>query len=287
MRPAGRGDDDPDHELVGARCVGDPDLERLVVRANGVVVLVLDGDVERRAGGAALLGRGKRAPSRRSRRAPCCRSGGCGSPPSRAPRRRRGRRARPCRRLPPARRGARAPARRAAPRAARSSGRSAARDRRRTGRRTGSRRRRPPRPAASGARTGSPPSRSTSSTIVTTLRRPSSATARAYRAPEADNRPVPTLRGRAPRPARDDPGEPGHAPARRPRRAAVPGGRGGPRARRRVDPRGDLRAPPEPARRARGAARRPGRAGRQCPRVRRPRLPRGCSRRTAASRRRS
>jgi GAF domain-containing protein len=41
--------------------------------------------------------------------------------------------------------------------------------------------------------TGSPPSRSTSSTIVTTLRSPSSATARAYRGSCADNRPVAAL----------------------------------------------------------------------------------------------
>src|SRR5262245_25226187 len=59
VRPAARRDDDPDHELVRPRCVGDPHLERLVVGADGVVVLVLDGDVERRAGGAALLGRGE------------------------------------------------------------------------------------------------------------------------------------------------------------------------------------------------------------------------------------
>ena len=43
----------------GARRVGDPHLERLVVRAHAVVVLVLDRDVDRRAGGAALLRRGQ------------------------------------------------------------------------------------------------------------------------------------------------------------------------------------------------------------------------------------
>ena len=111
VRPAARRDDDPDHELVRARRVGDAHLEGLVVGADGVVVLVLDRDVEGRPRGAALLGRGeKRRPLDRVR-APCCRSGGCGSPPSRALCLRRGRRGRPCRRLPQPRRGAPAPAR--------------------------------------------------------------------------------------------------------------------------------------------------------------------------------
>ena len=46
---------DPDHDLVRARRVGDPHLEGLVVRADAVIVLVLDRDVDRRTGGATLL----------------------------------------------------------------------------------------------------------------------------------------------------------------------------------------------------------------------------------------
>ncbi len=63
QRPAARRERDPDHDLVRARGVGDPQLESLVVRADAVVVLVLDREVDRRAGGAAFLRRGqKRGP---------------------------------------------------------------------------------------------------------------------------------------------------------------------------------------------------------------------------------
>jgi hypothetical protein len=63
QRPAARRERDPDHDLVRARGVGDPELESLVVRADAVVVLVLDREVDRRAGGAAFLRRGqKRGP---------------------------------------------------------------------------------------------------------------------------------------------------------------------------------------------------------------------------------
>ena len=59
QRPAARRERNPDHDLVGARRVGDPHFERLVVRADAVVVIVLDRDVDRRTGGAALLGGGE------------------------------------------------------------------------------------------------------------------------------------------------------------------------------------------------------------------------------------
>ena len=59
VRTPARRDRDPDHELVATGRVRDPHLERLVVRAHGVVVLVLERDVERRPCGAALLGRRK------------------------------------------------------------------------------------------------------------------------------------------------------------------------------------------------------------------------------------
>src|SRR5262245_22877827 len=59
LRPAGRGQRDPDDDLVRARRVGDAHLERQVVRAHGVVRRVLEREVERRTRGTALLGRGQ------------------------------------------------------------------------------------------------------------------------------------------------------------------------------------------------------------------------------------
>src|SRR5918994_17181 len=54
-RASRRGQGDPDDDLVVARGVGYPHLERLVVGADRVVVLVLEGEVDRSAGRAALL----------------------------------------------------------------------------------------------------------------------------------------------------------------------------------------------------------------------------------------
>src|SRR5918999_145668 len=66
-RPPGGGQRHPDDDLVVARGVRDTHLEGLVVRPHRVVVLVLEREVDRGAGRAALLRRGKeRASAHRS-----------------------------------------------------------------------------------------------------------------------------------------------------------------------------------------------------------------------------